>query len=86
MAALARGPIRLLLMFFLLGSIFTATVDGVGQPWHPAEGIASSHQLSMSGATLQVDFANGPLDLPVDAVLQHIRRVMGASERKTPRR
>ncbi len=78
MAALARRPIRLLLMFFLLGQIFTATVAGAGQPWHPAEGIASSHQLSMGGATLQVDFANGPLDLPVDAVLQHIQAAASA--------
>jgi hypothetical protein len=78
MAALARRPIWHLLILFLLGRTFTATVAGAGQPWHPAEGIASSRQLSMGGATLQVDFANGPLDLPVDAVLQHIQAAASA--------
>ncbi|MFZ0747320.1 MAG: hypothetical protein WAM85_23145 [Terracidiphilus sp.] len=77
MAALARKPYWFLLILCLLGRAFTASganpALGGGQPWHPAAGIATSRQLQIGGATLQVDFANGPLDLPLDAVMQHIR-------------
>ena len=38
----------------------------------------ASRQLSLGVATLQIDFANGPLDLPVDAVLQHIQAAASA--------
>ncbi len=35
--------------------------------------VASSHELKVGGATLQVDFAAGTFDLGEDAILQHVR-------------
>jgi len=43
------------------------------QPWRAAAGIASSHELKIGEATIQVDFANGQMDLTAEQVLQHIR-------------
>ena len=35
--------------------------------------VASSHELKVGGATLQVDFAAGTFDIGDDAILQHVR-------------
>jgi hypothetical protein len=43
-----------------------------GPPWTRTD-IASSHSLRFGDAILQVDFTTGPLDLPADKVLEHIR-------------
>lgn len=47
------------------------------QPGHNLQ-IIASHDLKIGGATLQVDFAAGPLDLPQDAILSHIRSAASA--------
>jgi hypothetical protein len=40
--------------------------------------MAGSHQLEIGGATLQVDFAPGALDLPAAAILHHIEAAASA--------
>jgi len=40
--------------------------------------IASSHDIKAGGAVLQVDIAEGPLDLPVSTVLAHIQAAANA--------
>jgi len=50
---------------------------GWGGPRFPAK-IAQSRQIRIGGATLQVDFAEGHLDLPLDAILQHIQTAASA--------
>jgi hypothetical protein len=47
------------------------------QPGHNLQ-IVASHDIKNGGATLQVDFAAGPLDLPQDAILAHIRAAASA--------
>jgi hypothetical protein len=44
----------------------------------PAEGLADSRQIEMGGATLQVDFAPGPLDLGEDPILHRIQTAASA--------
>jgi len=48
------------------------------QPWRAAAGIAGTHQLSVGGATIQVDFANGAMDLTPDQILEHIHKAADA--------
>jgi hypothetical protein len=48
------------------------------QPWRARQGIAGSHQITVGGATIEVDFANGPLDLTTDQILDHIRKAADA--------
>lgn len=48
------------------------------QPWHAAAGIASTHQINSGGATIQVDFANGAMDLKPEQILEHIQRAADA--------
>ena len=48
-----------------------------GPPWANVE-IASSHPMHFGDAVLQVDLAKGPLDLPPDAILQHIQAAASA--------
>jgi hypothetical protein len=68
------APVRkLLALLLLLSPSFV-----LAQPWRAASGIASSHQLSVGGATIQVDFANGQMDLTPDQVLEHIRKAAQA--------
>ena len=58
MAAILPRRIRLLLLLF---TAFALGGDAaLAQPWRPEAGIATSRQLNIGGATLQVDFANGP--------------------------
>lgn len=44
----------------------------LAQPGHNLQ-IVATHELKIGGATLQVDFAAGPLDLSQDAILAHIQ-------------
>jgi len=66
MVVLVRGRVMLLAMLILLG-------NASAQPWNAAQGIATSRNLAIGGATFQVNFANGPMDLTVNQVMQHIR-------------
>ena len=49
--------------------------------WHgprfPAK-IAASREIKMGGATLQVDFADGHFDLPLDVLMQHVQAAAAA--------
>ena len=64
----------------LLGLLVTATAHlhaqpGAGQPGHgpwQREKVVETHQLKVGGATLQVDFTEGTLDLGRDEELRHI--------------
>lgn len=47
--------------------------SAVAQPPWATSNVASSHELKVGGATLQVDFAPGPLDLGEGPVLRHVR-------------
>ena len=49
----------------------------VAQPGHNLT-IAASRELKIGGATLQVDFAAGPLDLSQDAIFDHVRAAASA--------
>jgi hypothetical protein len=53
-----------------------------GQHWGEPPGhrydIATSRQLSVGGATLQVDIAAGAIDLPVDTLMQHVQAAASA--------
>jgi hypothetical protein len=49
-----------------------ATVLLSAQPGHNLQ-IVASHDLNIGGATLQIDFAAGPLDLSQNAILAHIQ-------------
>jgi len=48
-----------------------------GQPDRGIE-IATSRQLQIGGAELQVDFASGEMDLPIETVLAHVRNAANA--------
>jgi hypothetical protein len=48
------------------------------QPWRAAAGIASTHQVTTGGATIQVDFANGAMDLKPEQILEHIQKAADA--------
>jgi hypothetical protein len=71
----ARRPLHVVLILLLCAPVFMSAGERplAAQPWTARTGIATSRQLSIGGATIQVDFANGPLDLPIDAVYQHIQ-------------
>jgi hypothetical protein len=64
---------RTLLALLVLAPFFASA-----QPWRPAAGIASTHELKIGESTLQVDFANGSMDLTPDQVLKHIREAAEA--------
>jgi hypothetical protein len=70
---MARFLHRLPVLVLLLSSCFACA-----QPWRAAAGIAATHQLSVGGATIQVDFANGAMDLTPDQILEHIRKAANA--------
>lgn len=48
------------------------------QPWRADAGIASTHELKVGGATIQVDFANGAMDLKPEQILEHIQKAADA--------
>ena len=64
---------RTLFALALLAPLFASA-----QPWRPAAGIASTHELKIGESVLQVDFANGSMDLTTDQVLKHIREASEA--------
>jgi hypothetical protein len=77
MAATLPRYFRLLLLLFT--AIAAAPTAALAQPWRPEAGIATSRQLKIGGATLQIDFANGPpLDQPLDVILKHIQTAASA--------
>lgn len=49
-----------------------------GHRFDPPGGIAHSSKFEIGGATLEIDFAAGPLDLSTDAILAHIRGAASA--------
>ena len=57
----------------LLVLILLAPFVANAQPWRPATGIASTNEIKIGQSVLQVDFANGSMDLTTDQVLKHIR-------------
>ena len=63
----------------LLGSLATGSVSSaIGQPRHHHRApwnspVASSQSIHAGGATIQIDFAPGPLDLAHDQVIQWIQ-------------
>lgn len=66
--------IRACVMAVLLA--MAAAGDGgavAGQGPHFDMPVAVTRSIKVGGATLQVDIAQGALDLPVDAVIQHVR-------------
>ena len=70
-------PRSALLILFALFAASPAQDGPHRPPWAHVE-IASSHELHFSGSVLQVDFAKGPLDLPIDAVLDHVHKAGAA--------
>lgn len=68
MTAFGRGTslLQVLLCVCLVLSVARA------QPGHNLQ-IVASHDLKITGATIHVDFAAGPLDLSQDAILAHIQ-------------
>lgn len=71
----ARGRLPLLFLLLVLGLAFSRAY---AQPWNAAQGIATSRKIAIGGGTLQVDFANGAMDLTVDQMMQHIRAAADA--------
>jgi hypothetical protein len=62
----------------LLVPILLTPLFANAQPWQARTGIASTHQLTVGGATIEVDFANGPMDLTADKILDHIHKAAEA--------
>jgi hypothetical protein len=75
MAASPRSLLRTL--FFLQAALFALPPLVVAQPGHNLQ-IVASHHLKIAGATLQVDFAAGPLDLSQEAILAHVQSAANA--------
>ena len=72
------APLFRLILPALLACAPVLAQDSLHQPpWAQTE-IASSHPLHFGSAVLQVDFAPGPLDLPVATVLDHIHAAASA--------
>jgi len=61
-----------LLVFGLLAAA-TAQDGSHGPPWANVD-LASTHPLHLGGSVLDVEFAKGSLDLPVDTILGHIHQ------------
>ena len=70
-------PRSALLVFFAWFAVAPAQDGPHGPPWANVD-VASSHELHFGNSVLQVDFAKGPLDLPVDTVLDHVRKAGAA--------
>jgi hypothetical protein len=62
-----------LFLFFGLLAAAPAQDGAHGPPWANLD-LASTHPLQMGRSVLQVEFAKGPLDLPVDTILGHIHK------------
>lgn len=78
MAARLGRPIHKLMRLALVPALVAVPNAGAGQPWVARAGIAESRQLRMGGATIEVDFARGAMDLSRDAVMRHIRAAAAA--------
>jgi hypothetical protein len=78
MSVYGRG-LFLLRTFFNAGLAVALALPSVvaAQPGHNLT-IVTSRQLKIGGATLQVDFAAGALDLPIDTVLAHVQAAASA--------
>ena len=78
-----RGAGRLCLLLSAAGfanataSGLAAQDGGWGGPRIPDK-FAATRQIHIGGATLQVDFAEGHLDLPLDAILAHVQAAASA--------
>ena len=68
---------RLLCCTAVVAVLSSASAVLRAQPGHNLQ-IVASHELKAGGATLQVDFAAGPLDLSRDAILMHIQAAANA--------
>jgi hypothetical protein len=69
------GPAIVALLFVLFAPFVSPRA--LGQPDRGYE-IATSRQLHIGGAELQVDFASGEMDLPIDTVLAHVQSAASA--------
>jgi hypothetical protein len=69
------NPLRARTIVMLLTVILAASISrsAADQPSRGVE-VAASRQVQIGGAELQVDFASGEMDLPIDAVLAHVRK------------
>ena len=65
----------------MLGLVCVLAVPGglraTAQPWRNVN-VAETRQLKVGGATVQVDFAAGAMDLPRDTIMQHIEQAANA--------
>jgi len=78
MSAFRRGQVLLrILLNTGLATALALPSMVVAQPGHNLT-IAASRELKIGGATLQVDFAAGPLDLSQDAIFDHVRAAASA--------
>ena len=71
------ATIRVALAVALVGLAIVSCGQWGEPPGHPFE-IAASRQLQIGGATLQVDLAEGAMDLPVDTLMQHVQAAASA--------
>ena len=69
------GRAFLTLLFLLLAP--STSPRAAGQPDRGFE-ISATRQLHLGGAEIQVDFASGEMDLPIDAVLAHVQSAASA--------
>jgi hypothetical protein len=72
---LVTQPALLALLSALL--VLSISQHAAGQPDRGFD-IAASHQIHIGSAKIQVDFATGEMDLPVDTVLAHVQSAASA--------
>jgi hypothetical protein len=86
MTAIRANPLRAVRLRFsllLLLACTAGTARVAAQPGHwggprtPVE-IAESRKIEIGSAVLQVDFATGKLDLPIDTILHHVQAAASA--------
>ena len=78
MSVYGRGLFLLRTFFNAILAVALALPSAIAaQPGHNLT-IVTSRQLKIGGATLQVDFAAGLLDLPIDTVLAHVQAAASA--------
>src|SRR5215475_9140932 len=70
-------PRIVLLLLFAIVSVAPAQDGPHGPPWANVD-LASSHPMRFGDGTLQIDVAKGPLDLPIDTVLEHFHKAGSA--------
>jgi len=62
----------------LIAALFAFAVTAMPQPDRLNIPIVASYQIKVADSVLQVDFADGPLDLPKDVLLAHIQAAASA--------